>query len=496
MTMKTGISMLSICILLVAFKIIITPYQLGITPDSVKYIETAQKILMGRDFPRCLLHNHWPPIYPLLLSLMSYISGINIIDVSIYLNMGLLLILWFLYAKILFALEFHTIIILVLPILLFVSVPMTISLKLWSELPFVLVLMSMIYSFVQWHKTEQYQMLVIAGLWSILLILTRYAGAGFIGSFSVMILWSKKVNYVRRVSALVGYLSPIAMGIIIWFLVIKMNNGSLSDRDFEFHPIGVDKLQQSMLSMASWFMKDIFSLVIFSCFWIGVGYFILTNKSGFMEYYSKKHALIISFIIFGVGYYGFLIFSVSFFDAHTQMNNRILMPIFPVVLLVLGFIIDFVLKNHQGFTRHILVIILCFSVLYSSGSIWMSHYQNGYDFTHKRHHNDELFIKDVLFKTPEVIYTNACDLVDYYSNFSVQTKYLPYRILPTSKKYNKDYKAEKTRMFNLIKLGRGQLVYFDSIKRPYLMSKEEILKKLDDIPRRYFNGGVHIYLDK
>ena len=51
-------------------------------------------------------------------------------------------------------------------------------------------------------------------------------------------------------------------------------------------------------------------------------------------------------------------------------------------------------------------------------------------------------------------------------------------------------------MFNLIKLGRGQLVYFDSIKRPYLMSKQEILKKLDDIPRRYFNGGVHIYLDK
>jgi hypothetical protein len=66
-------------------------YGAGVSSDSARNLSTADSLLMGRGFvdmlgtPLVL----WPPLYPLLLAGLSYLSGLGTFQVAWYLNAGL-----------------------------------------------------------------------------------------------------------------------------------------------------------------------------------------------------------------------------------------------------------------------------------------------------------------------------------------------------------------------------------------------------------------------
>ncbi len=67
-------------------------YGAGVASDSVKYLAVAQNLLDGNG----LIDHHgspllsWPPLYPIFLAGLSFISGLDVFVVGWYFNIFLL----------------------------------------------------------------------------------------------------------------------------------------------------------------------------------------------------------------------------------------------------------------------------------------------------------------------------------------------------------------------------------------------------------------------
>ena len=80
-------------------------YGVSICVDCVNYMEAANSIKNGLGYSNCAgeLMNHFPPFYSILLAATSFISGIDVADIGIVLNICCLCVfLYFSYRVLLY----------------------------------------------------------------------------------------------------------------------------------------------------------------------------------------------------------------------------------------------------------------------------------------------------------------------------------------------------------------------------------------------------------
>jgi len=305
-----------------------TPWGLGLSPDSVAYVRAARLFSEGANFSS--LPSHWPPGYPILLAALGTITGDFFLGARVlqsllfFVNLVLLGVL----VRILSASTAIAALLLVLLALqpAFIHV----HLVMWTEPAFLtltlldLILLTRVIEQPQGLRFR-WSLALVAGL----AVMVRYAGLFLVGINAIALLAlrtddKRTARIVDAVTISVASLIPMAA----WTLFNLSRGIGATNRSVVFHPPGWGAFEEFQGSLAGWLHlpNELGWVVAAGILVLTVWLLLSKNESG-----SVLPRLLALFVLF---YLGFLYLSISFVDAYTPLDNRVLVPMLPPLVLL------------------------------------------------------------------------------------------------------------------------------------------------------------------
>ncbi len=340
-----------------------TPFGLGLIDDAISYIAAARAFLSGLGFTRTWLATglepitHWPPGFPATLAAISFVLDIDPYRSARLLNMlvfggnaALLALLGYKMTRSYLAGLVLSLLFLSNPALLnlhaqALSEPLYIFLSLFAFLAF--------YRYFSGEKVQR-RWITLAGFLTALSYITRYAALSLLATFIVAILILRP-TWRKRLISLGSFLLGAAPPIFAWMLHNQFVAGTATNRSFEWHPVTLDNAQRGLRSffyflipsLRAWGFEWFTHYTLFSIILGIISFSLLAWLLWFgLKYYSKPQENdrpeVISFTtsLYIFGYMGSLLFSLSFFDAATPLNDRILSPVYVAVLVLLVYFLN------------------------------------------------------------------------------------------------------------------------------------------------------------
>lgn len=432
---------------------IVTPYGLALSPDSVGYLKGAEGLITGEGLN--YFNVQWPPIYPFLIALVSWISDVNVIDGARLLNSLLLALLFLIltnnnhkknkFLNIIFAIE-----LLIHPVLTHIYF------YAWSELLLIIILILNINCLSRLSKedvTNEFEFRFLNTnliVLSILAVMTRYAGITiFITNIIVILVYLKKISIWNRAKIIIIHSSFFIFFVGSWFVFTYLNFKTFTNRTATFHPPTIHQIENGLAEIGRWYLPIYFKLSNFICTGLGIlliiyilKYFLKWNQEINKNFDSKVELNDTQiYLLFILVYLIFILISISFIDAATPLDSRILSPIF--VSIAICFLLKLE-KTHIRFYLKVLVTIYILIITYSSVidlKYWsMLSKFNGIELSSKEYSSDNInqLIKNCDRKVR--IISDAPWELDLYTKAKVD--WLPREFDMTSGLPNREYKNQ------------------------------------------------------
>ncbi len=454
--------------------------------DSMAYYEMAILAQNGEGIftkitsPILQSPTHWSPGISFLSALISKISNTNTLIVFTFLNYILLILNILLFKKInnmflkkenniffstfLFAFSYST---------------LTCHLELSSE-PLFLFLGFL--GFIFWKKYEAQtalKNLIFAAFFFGLATATRYVGVVFFISIVGLLLF-EKISLVLKSKKIFIFCYTFALFPSLIFLRNHLLFSQISDRVFVFHLLPFRKFLQLGQTILGWF-----SPLIYDKNWKNIGLILVVlSISIFIKmlfFYLKKDKkkILHSFSsAFTISYFTFLFFSISFLDVFTNLDYRILYPLFPIFLIGLSVILE---AQNDFFYKRIVYFSLIFGYVSSAFLTTYNNYTQGNEgSTSPKYQQDEgiLFLKKNYPTTK--IYSNIADILKM--NGLENVAYTPFLYDPSSLLENKFLDKEMKTQLDDFKTKKAIFVFINEKKRDFFISEKQITKNLQQNP--------------
>lgn len=354
-----------------------TPLGLGLNPDAVSYLKGASGLINGRGFD--YVSSQWPPLYPLLVALFGLPSGDVILSARI-LNAIFFAINFVLIAELTGRVTNAKLwLVLILAGAISIQSPMMyVHFYAWSE-PCLLTCILVNLLLLSKLNTIQNQMLIQGLLIFVACIafLTRFAGIIVAVTNCVMIFLMaiERSLWLRIRQTLLQFLIPILV-FLPWTSHQGISDGPATARIIEFHPITLSTINKGLMIVGRWLnplappgynqpvntfqlLSGALLLIIIT---IIIGWFFLKLFSKPREGLEKAGVILrnqTTLIIFSSSiliqtYIFFLVAALSFVDNKVELDNRILVLIYPALMLTL---IGVVYKIRIITLRNTLIII-------------------------------------------------------------------------------------------------------------------------------------------
>ena len=489
---------------LTAFVLIlfVTPYGPGLRDDSYTYLSAAENIAKEGIYARPSALDdanpvtNFPPGYSSVLA-TPILLGADPVPTGRYLNAFLFAILVFTVGVLAHATTKNWTFT-IIPSALILTSPLLIKEFTWvqSEPLFITMLIIGTFSLFSLLRSKgDLHFLLLASTLFAFLFLTRYAGLSFIISGLLTILITPYVYLRKRLvqGALFATLASLPTGL---FLIRNLvTTGNLVNRPSPFwHPPDSQTWVEGLQGILMWFIPDRMVLSFNDLFtWISfgilcVGIFVLTLGSiraasiAARPEENRTTAILLRMLSIHVVIYGlFVISTIIFLDILTPLNDRILSPIF--LLLVL----DAALIGYLISSRFLKIgtILFFFSALvfigfqtYRSINLGIGLRTNGQGYSEANWRDSEA-LSYVCQLPDEPIYSN--DLPAIYFHCNRLAKPIPYPTNPASQFPNLAYQNEMEALEKDLQENDGYLVILgwygeERIERLNLTSLIEELK--------------------
>lgn len=461
------------------------PYKLGVTPDSVSYIQIVKSILLGNGIvdENGILITHWPPLYPLLVALVTKLFNCSIITGAFILNVGLLSTIPIIYYNILKVIKINKITIPFVVILLLSSYTSLIFIYFLSEGLFIVLLLITTLLFIKWITTNSYKYLIYAGITSSALILTRYAGLGFVGGFGLYILTFHNNTFKSKLKALLYYTTFTFSLFIVWLMYCYYFNNSNTIRHVDFFGFRFRPLLSLTKTIIYWFFYNSYISITILCFITITFIKIKALKKIILQQVKLYKPILILMVTLMLSYLIFIILSISFFDENIPVNTRIFFPFYFIIITLIVILLDSIIKTKQyQFLAISLFATVLVSNIFNTYQLRINHYKKGTEYSSKDWNNSET-IKYIKSKDTLNIYTNAHDVMRFYKN--VNNYKLPFI-------NTKTYDSTLQKMTQDVKEGKAKILFFDNINRRYFISKPDLLNHFKNFNIHNFKDGVLI----
>jgi len=342
-----------------------TPWGVRIQHDSYYYITAAASFREGHGFSwlggEGVLKplTHFPPLYSLLLALVSLpkasIPNRASALAAILFGLSVSLVFWFIYhhSRNRWVSVLGTVMWMISPVVL------PISFAAMTEILFMLLVYGCMSALAAYFVSEERSHLLLAGILFSLACLARYAGLALLPALVIPILLLKTEplrSRIRDILILAGCgLFPVG----VWFLRNFLVSGTLTNRTFAYHPVSLDDLRLLLKQISGWFtqvtMSNYVRLGILLL--IAILYMLLVaelRRIGGIPSVGTVPLLVMIglFVVFSVM---LLVVSRSFFDASIRIDNRILFPIFVSGYLAFYLLIGLLCKTRWKYAAWVLL---------------------------------------------------------------------------------------------------------------------------------------------
>jgi 4-amino-4-deoxy-L-arabinose transferase-like glycosyltransferase len=354
----------------------LTPFGVGIYVDSLYYVSSARNLVAGLGLGRLTglgdfkPMTHYPPFYSSVLAFF-HLLGLPELTTARWLSMlafGLSIIL---AGLIVYQRTHSRIFSIFIAFLFLLSNPLlrNLSWAMTEPLYIVLMLLSFLLLGVYLQKPLRHWLVLLSIITS-LALLTRYVGFSLVGAFFFFLLLNQQHPWRRRIQDLLLFLSITLIPTIFWLLRNWFVSDTLTNRLLNWHPISSENLSFLMKAINSWGLLPqrlvvghetlAFTAIILSLTLIGVVWLVIScPKPGKAP--SQEFALLLSAWF----YVGLLIISLFFLDATTRLENRILLPLYVIILLLIV-IGSALLWQRKTILSRIAVVLVCLWLAYFS----------------------------------------------------------------------------------------------------------------------------------
>jgi len=496
------IQILTIC----ATVLFATRWGIGTSPDSATYIGVANNLLSGKGLtvpfgisPGQSL-TFYPPLYPLFLAGSGLFGG-TIPHTSRWLHLfllaGNLTIFWLILRR--FLPKPRSLGLFLLFPLAFSNAFLAIHIMAWSEALFLLTGFGGLLLISHGVAHSKNGLILVGSTLLGFSALTRYSGLTFIASaaISLFILTPGKISVRLKESLRVAL--PGLSFFSIWIIRNLMISGNIANRGLEFHPLTRAHFQQGLDTMAGWFLipvslpglvkTGIISAIVIICL------VILQTRQSIIKKEGQWLKGLLS--TFALVYPLFLIASISFVDANTPLDDRILSPLLVAIwLLIAASIAQITPISKTGkslFAIFIFLLAGVFSVssLGKQATVLYEGHQDGLGFFHTRWRNSEMVNKINHLQTETIVYTNSPEGV--YLLTGRAAKPLPRKFDLTRQKPNPDFEENMKKLQQDLFEGKAVIAYFYSIRSLATPDVDELnLSIASEVSRHPFSDGVFI----
>jgi len=461
-------------------------YGPGTTGDSLIYLRAARNHHNGIGFiveeePLIV----FPPVYPGMLSLVSYLTegdvffagrilsalffGVNLVlfTTAVLLNTdwnllaGGSAILMFLFTKEVFMIQS----------------------MIWSEAPFITLLLVTLLLLSQYLQNPTFGSLLLITIAVGLAMATRYIGLTLLPPIVISILYFGNRSLRHKLKDSIILVSLASIPLIAWILRNYFLTRSTTNHPFAIHLINrghikdlVNDLHDFILLIPTTIWNKAIHLFIIST--ILFAFFIILQKKDYLNRnkFSYHQTSFFSYIIFSIGYILFLLTSISFFDASIEVNARFLLPSFLVFTLASFSLVWYFSKTQdQKSIWYSFILFIMFSVSINSNStieaaIKMHDSGRGYS---SRYWLDSEIIQVLKDDTDNrKIYTNGHDVIWFLLKKEVSS--IPKNVSRTTNEPYDNYEEQIRQVFAEVNNGTARIIYFNRLNRWELPTIEEL----------------------
>ncbi|MDR3574627.1 MAG: hypothetical protein P4L50_12240 [Anaerolineaceae bacterium] len=486
----------------------INSFGASINPDSIVYIGGAASLLSGKGFS--INGNpitHFPPLYSVFLAAPGLFKN-NLVHAARYLNailfginMGLVALAVYLSA----GRNFFTS---TLAVFFFLaSGPLfVVHAYAWSEPLFIALTLIWILLLSYYVIKPTLSLLITSSLFFGLALITRYIGIAFLPPALAFVFVGRSHQQMnRRFRHTIIWLVIACAPLVIFLTRNLLTAGSTVDRSLVFHPaksfiahvtsnliIFIDPIQLPlMLKLA------IFGLLAASLIAVLIILFkgqIRSINLRDVDWRSLGVVLPVSCVLFSIFYLLFLYISISFLDASTEINYRIVSPMI-VILIAAIFSMTWTLSQKlripASWWGFLLIVCLSISIKTPDAIQSVASIQNnsfGYTSQQWRISKSIAYVKTL--PADLKIYSNAADVLGFLTD--KESLFIPEKWHSTTKLTNPLYNAEIEAMCKDIKENKAVLVYLSQIQRRYLPTQKEIMSTCQlPILQGFVDGTVY-----
>jgi len=443
-----------------------TSNGINIISDSVTYLQTADNIVEGLGVKDYSGHElapmiHFPPLYPLILSLFIKI-GIDPLSGARVLNAITFAIIIFLVAHITYrASKSLWVAFFAGCFTLASSTAILIHSFVLTESSFIVFMLLCFISLVEYFQSRRFLLFFVSAMFAAFAVFDRYVGVTVVASCMLAILfWDNRETRERlRQFFLFGVFSMFPIG--LWFIYNYLRVGAFTDRVFAFHPLTLDNILLFFATLSEWVMPywhNVFTgIFIFVFIIVFLAKYIsqrkkLFNKVSVSDFFYLR--LIDVFTLFVICYFVFLCFSISFFDALTPLNYRMLAPLYFVLVIIFALVF---FRSIRNFYFTFALGFFCLIGLVYSTNMAMFIYSEGLGFTSKYIVSSTVKDEILLIADEKVIYTNVPHMV--YVLSSRLSYMLPQKKNPHAILLNEEYINDVEQMRESVQNGDAVILY-------------------------------------
>lgn len=512
-----AVPLVALAIIGVAVLLTSTRYGIGVSPDSTVFIGAARYLLDGRGLSvlsssgELVPMPHSPPLYPALLAAIG-LFGVDPLDGARWLNALLFGANILLVGLVLRRCTRGSAWVSMLGAFLMLTSTDMLSVHsmAWTEPTFIL------FSLLGWLLLSAYiesasipRLIAASGVVA-LAFLTRYPGVALVVANSMGLFFLSKRGSTRRnvdtIVLAVLSLSPMAL----WGIRNLYSTGAAVDREVAFHPLTREHLVTTLYTVVQWVMPKsvLFAMAdklsagwhaeeivmgvllvigVAGCFALSL--LVLRRKqwlprlrgswSNRPTYLAGIPFLLITFIVV---YSVFVVTSLLFFDAAIPLNQRILSPIYIVVLVLVLCLAHRWFGSVEGrCTLRVASLVIC--VVFAGsylvrGVNWVVETRNDGQWLNSKEWWDSKIVERVRSLSDAVpIFTNGNDAVYFLTGKPALP--IPVKIDSGTRRSNDRYHLEMADMLERLEQEDGVLVYFNTVDwRWYLPSEEELRQEL------------------
>ena len=469
-----------------------TKWGIGISPDSVTYLKVSDNFLNGiglylsPDKPM----THYPPLYPMVLTIGGLL-GATLLDWAKYLHIifysANITLIWL----IIFKDTRSSVIAALLGSVVALSSALMIHIHsvAWSEPLFIFMALSGLIFLVEFFAKTKTKHLIASGLLIGLALLTRYSGVALLFAclLGIIFFTTKRKLHSIFLFGLCGMI-PIS----IWLIRNLMLANTLTNRTLDSHPITVNYFNQATTIFSEWLqlpsgLPEIFTqsfFILLVCSSLFASFFLFYKQKKISREISDYHIAYFPLLshFFILIYFLLLMITISFFDAHTPLDHRIMSPVFIIYLIGTTSLIYniFLTFNTPPKIKIFIALIFLFFITFQAKEtsyLVTDFYNNGRGYAGKEWKTSEavFFAKNLPQGT--TIFTNATDALNILAD--KHAKDIPKLIDPATRKRNKNFESEIVKMVQEIETNDGVLIYFNMVNwRGYLPTNQDIARKL------------------